>query len=157
VVQRWATGWMVGVRNPVKAGNFSFLTASRPVLKSTRGSFPGGKAAGAWSWPLTSTYCRGQECVELYLHSPRRPSWRSAQLKHRDNFTFTFLDMVNVKKFKEKFIFALDSVYSFVTVRPDIQPKRSDCKPTCAFLRHWNARARAHTHTHTTVNAIPYA
>jgi hypothetical protein len=27
--------------------------------------------------------------VELYLHSPNTPSWRGAQLKHRDNFTFT--------------------------------------------------------------------
>jgi hypothetical protein len=25
----------------------------------TRGYFPGGKAAGAWSWPLTPIYCRG--------------------------------------------------------------------------------------------------
>jgi len=25
----------------------------------TGDSFPGGKAAGAWSWPLTSTNCRG--------------------------------------------------------------------------------------------------
>jgi hypothetical protein len=29
--------------------------------------------------------------VELYLHSPNTPSWRGAQLKHRDNFTFTLL------------------------------------------------------------------
>jgi hypothetical protein len=29
-------------------------------------------------------------CVELYLHSPNKPSWRGAQLKYRDNFTFTF-------------------------------------------------------------------
>jgi hypothetical protein len=28
--------------------------------------------------------------VELYLPSPNTPSWRGAQLKHRDNFTFTF-------------------------------------------------------------------
>jgi hypothetical protein len=27
--------------------------------------------------------------VELYFHSPNRLSWRGAQLKHRDNFTFT--------------------------------------------------------------------
>jgi hypothetical protein len=26
----------------------------------------------------------------LYLHSPNTSSWRGAQLKHRDNFTFTF-------------------------------------------------------------------
>jgi len=55
-------------------------------------SFPSGKAVGAWSWPLTSIYSRGQECVELYLHSHNTPSWRSSQLKRklRDNFTFTF-------------------------------------------------------------------
>jgi len=28
--------------------------------------------AEAWSWPLTSDYCRGQECVDLQLHSPVR-------------------------------------------------------------------------------------
>jgi hypothetical protein len=50
------------VRFPAGAGNFSFHhrvqngseahPASYPV--GTRGSFPGGKVAGAWSWPLTS-------------------------------------------------------------------------------------------------------
>jgi hypothetical protein len=32
-----------------------------------------------------------KEWVELYFHSPSMPSWRGAQLKHRDNFTFTLL------------------------------------------------------------------
>jgi len=36
--------------------------------------FPRGKMAGAWSWPLTSIYCRGQEYVELYHHSPNKSS-----------------------------------------------------------------------------------
>jgi hypothetical protein len=31
-----------------------------------------------------------KELVELYLHYPNTHSWRGAQLKHRDNFTFTF-------------------------------------------------------------------
>jgi hypothetical protein len=31
-----------------------------------------------------------KEWVELYLHSPNTPSWRGAQVEHRDNFTFTF-------------------------------------------------------------------
>jgi hypothetical protein len=31
-----------------------------------------------------------KECVELYLHASM-PSWRGAQLKHRDNFTFTWM------------------------------------------------------------------
>jgi hypothetical protein len=29
-----------------------------------------------------------KEWVELYLYSLNTPSWRGAQLKHRDNFTF---------------------------------------------------------------------
>jgi hypothetical protein len=36
----------------------------------TGGSFPGGEAAVAWSWPLTFSQCRGQENVDLYIHSP---------------------------------------------------------------------------------------
>jgi hypothetical protein len=31
--------------------------------------------------------------MELYLHSTNTPSWRGAQLKHSDNFTFTFAFM----------------------------------------------------------------
>jgi hypothetical protein len=31
-----------------------------------------------------------KEWVELYLHSLNTPLWRGAQLKHRDNCTFTF-------------------------------------------------------------------
>jgi hypothetical protein len=30
-----------------------------------------------------------KEWVALYLHSSNTPSWRGAQLKHRDNFTYT--------------------------------------------------------------------
>jgi hypothetical protein len=29
--------------------------------------------------------------VELYFHSPNTPSWRGAQLNHRDNFTFILI------------------------------------------------------------------
>jgi len=36
----------------------------------TRGSFPGVKLSGPWSWPLTTIQCRSQECVVLYLHFP---------------------------------------------------------------------------------------
>jgi hypothetical protein len=38
----------------------------------TGGFFPGGKVAGTWSWPLTSSSCWGQEIVGLYIHSPLR-------------------------------------------------------------------------------------
>jgi hypothetical protein len=69
----------VGVRVPV--GSKSFCSPRRPhrlwgplSLLSTghRGSFPGVKAAGAWSWPLNSSKCRGEENVDLYIHCPIR-------------------------------------------------------------------------------------
>jgi hypothetical protein len=43
--------------------------ASYPM--GTRGSFPGGKAARAWSWPLTSIYCRGQRMSGTILLLPQ--------------------------------------------------------------------------------------
>jgi hypothetical protein len=67
-------GWSL-LRIPAGSRNFSLHhsvqtgsgahPASYPM--GTRYSFPGGEVAGAWSWPLTSTSCRGHECVELYL------------------------------------------------------------------------------------------
>jgi hypothetical protein len=50
------------VRFPAGAGNFSLHhrvqngSGAHPdsYPMGTRGSFPGGKAAGAWSWPLNS-------------------------------------------------------------------------------------------------------
>jgi hypothetical protein len=75
----FSSSWAV-VRVPAEAGNFSLHhhvqtssgahPASYPI--GTRGSFPGSRAAGAWSWSLTSISCRGQECLELYFHSPIR-------------------------------------------------------------------------------------
>jgi hypothetical protein len=45
-------------------GIFIFTTASgthpASYAMGTRSYFSGGKAAGAWSWPLTSIWCRGQ-------------------------------------------------------------------------------------------------
>jgi len=54
--------WMIGFRVPARAGNFSLHhcvqtgSGAHPVSypMCTGGSFPGGKLAAAWSWPLTS-------------------------------------------------------------------------------------------------------
>jgi hypothetical protein len=54
----------------------------------TGNSFPGGKAAGVWSWPLTSNKCRGQENVDLYIQSPIRH--HGIVHKHKDNFILCF-------------------------------------------------------------------
>jgi len=45
---------------------------SYPV--GTRGFFPRDKVTEGWRWPLTSTKCRGQEYMELYLYPPNTPS-----------------------------------------------------------------------------------
>jgi hypothetical protein len=50
----------------VQAGSGAHL-ASYPMGAGV--SFPSSKATGAWSWQLTSNWCRGQECVDLYVHS----------------------------------------------------------------------------------------
>jgi hypothetical protein len=68
------------VRFPAGVGNFSLHhrvqngSGAHPASykMGTRGSLTVGKESGEWSWPLTSTWWRGQECVELYLHSPIR-------------------------------------------------------------------------------------
>jgi hypothetical protein len=83
------------VRFPAGAGNFSLHhriqngSRSHPASSrmGSRGSFRGGKAAGEWSWPLTSIYCQGQECVELYS-TPQYVFMAWCLVKHRDNFTF---------------------------------------------------------------------
>jgi hypothetical protein len=79
----------------VQCGNFSRLhhvqtgsgahPASYPM--GIRWSFPGGKAAGSWSWLLTSFQYRGQECVALYLH-PQYVCMAWCLVKHRDKFIF---------------------------------------------------------------------
>jgi hypothetical protein len=67
----------VGVRVPIRARIFSSPRRQdrwtpTSFLMGTRGSFSGGKAAGAWSWIFTSIKCRDQENVNLCIHSPIR-------------------------------------------------------------------------------------
>jgi hypothetical protein len=87
-VQRWATGWTIGVLGfdfRRGLGIFLFTNASRMALGPTQPPIQwvpgapslGGKAAGARSWPSSA---EAKECVELYLHSTNTP-WRGAQLK----------------------------------------------------------------------------
>jgi hypothetical protein len=52
------------------------------------GPFHGGKRPGREAAHSPPSSAEVKERVELYLHSPSTPSWRGAQLKYRDNFTF---------------------------------------------------------------------
>jgi hypothetical protein len=83
---------------PVESGNFSLRhrvqtgsgahPASYPM--GTGGSFHGGIAAGAWSWPLTSIKCRGKRMSGAMLPLPQYGFIAWCLVKHRGNFTFTF-------------------------------------------------------------------
>jgi hypothetical protein len=88
------------VRFPAGAGNFSLHhrfqdgsgahQASYPM--GTRGSFPGGKAAGVWSWPPTFIYCRGQRMRGAIPPVPQYAFIACCLVKRRDNFTFTLTE-----------------------------------------------------------------
>jgi hypothetical protein len=76
------------VKNGSRAHPASYQTG-------TRGSFPGDKAAGAWSWPIhlhlvPRSIMRGA--------IPPLPQWHGARLKkkHRDNLTFNFTPLMKM-------------------------------------------------------------
>jgi hypothetical protein len=88
---------MIRVRILAGAENFSLHhhvqtssgnhPASYPV--GTRGSFPGVKAAGAWSWPLISIYYRNQRMHGSLPPFPNYVFMAWCLLKPRDNLTLT--------------------------------------------------------------------
>jgi hypothetical protein len=94
-----ATGWTIGVLvfdSRRGLGIFLFTTASRTALGPTQppiqwvpGSLSLGVRRPGREADHSPSSAKVKEWVELYLHSPNTPSWRGAQLKQRDYFTFT--------------------------------------------------------------------
>jgi hypothetical protein len=93
-------GWTIGVLgfdSRRGLGIFLFTTGSRTALGSTQPPIqwvpvalsPAVKRPGREADHSPPSSAEVKEWVELYLHSPNTPSWRSAQSKHRDTFTFT--------------------------------------------------------------------
>jgi hypothetical protein len=74
------------VRFSAGAGNFSFHhrvqngSGAHPAsyLMGTRGSSLGVKLPGREADHSPPSTAEVKECVELYLHSPNKPSWRGA-------------------------------------------------------------------------------
>jgi hypothetical protein len=62
-------GKIKNILHVVQTGSVHHQT-SYPI--GTGVSFSGGKAAGPWNWPHTSSYYRGQENMYLYIQSPTK-------------------------------------------------------------------------------------
>jgi hypothetical protein len=87
-VQRWATGWTIGVLgfdSRQEMGIF-LITASRTALRPTQPPIqwvPGAlslgvKRPGREADHSPPSSAEVTECMELYLHSPNTPSWSGA-------------------------------------------------------------------------------
>jgi hypothetical protein len=76
-----------------RLGNFLFTTAlgpTQPSIQWVPGALSMGvKRPGREADHSPQSNAVVKECMKLYLHSSNTPSWRCAQLKHRDNFIFT--------------------------------------------------------------------
>jgi hypothetical protein len=71
-----------------------FETCTLRPIQWERGSLSlGVKRSGREADHSRPSSSEVKEEVELYPHSPLTPSWLGAQLKHRDNFTFTFISV----------------------------------------------------------------
>jgi hypothetical protein len=104
-IQAWSLplgyGWTIGVLGfDSRRGTGIFLfTASRTALGHTQPPIQwvprvlsrGVKRPGRETDHSPPTSAEVKEWVELHLQSPSTPPWRSAQLKHRDNFTSALL------------------------------------------------------------------
>jgi hypothetical protein len=81
---------------------FLFTTASRRALGPTQLPIqwvPGAlslvvKLPGSEADLSSPSSAEFKKCVELYLHSSNMPSWRDAQLKHRDYFTLLYFTLL---------------------------------------------------------------
>jgi hypothetical protein len=103
-------GWTIGVLGFDSwqgLGIFLFTITSRMALGPTQpliqwvpgALFLGVKRSGHEADHSPPSSAKVKECVELYLYSPNTPSWHSAQLKHRDNFTFTIIRYITGNSF----------------------------------------------------------
>jgi hypothetical protein len=92
-------GWTIGVLGFDYRGGglgiFLLTTASRTALGPTQPPIQlasgalslGVKRPGREADHSPPSSAEIKEWVELYLHSPNTPSWRGAQLKHRNKIT----------------------------------------------------------------------
>jgi hypothetical protein len=87
----FATAWTIGVlRFDSRRGVGIFLFTTQTRSQWVPGALSlGVKRSGREVDHSPPSSAQVKEWVELYLHSSNTLSWRGAQLKHRDKFTFT--------------------------------------------------------------------
>jgi hypothetical protein len=96
-----ATGWTIGVLGfdswrglGIFLSTTTFRTApwpTQPAIQWVAGALSLGlKRPGHEADHSPPSSAEVKEWVELYLQSPNTPSWRGAQLKHRNNFTLYY-------------------------------------------------------------------
>jgi hypothetical protein len=119
---KWVSDWLrtygwSGFESQRGLGIFLFTIASRTALEPTQPPIqrvPGAlslgvKRPGREENHSPPSSAEVEECMKLYLYSPNTPWWCGAQLKHRDNFIFTFTSYV--RSYKKWQFFQLVSKY----------------------------------------------
>jgi hypothetical protein len=110
-------------------------SSSQPPIQGVWGALSlGVKRPGFEADHLPPCSAEVKEWVELYFHSPNTPPWRGAQLKHKDNFTFTFYDPMILHSVLQN----LSSWYTSLNNQTNNQRNRkSERFNPLAFLKTW--------------------
>jgi hypothetical protein len=110
------------VRFPAGAGNFSLHhrvqngSGAPPTSypRGTGGSFPGGKAAGAWTWPLTYIYTQSYKALSYNFTSPygfMTTSYLSVLLGMRNLFSpFSIIRNIRMHSVRTSFSYLLQQI-----------------------------------------------
>jgi hypothetical protein len=90
VLWRWVAGWMIGGGSCPGGGLGFFLFAAgswptqSPIQRVPGALSPGVKRPERETGHSPISNAQVKCCMVLYLYSSNTPSWRGAQLKHRD-------------------------------------------------------------------------
>jgi hypothetical protein len=144
-------------------GIFLFATASRTALWSTQPPIQwvpgdlsfGVKRTGREADHPRPTSAEVKEWVELYLHSPNTPSWRGAQLKHKDNFTlyiYIYFGFTSRSEFTWRV--AIAQKVKWLGYRIEDQGSNPTCQINFSFLNHVQIGSMA---TQNSAQWVPHA
>jgi hypothetical protein len=111
LVQRWGLvlvvlnfrvplpeSYLVSCRSSYPSSSRTVLGPTQPPIQWERGVLSlGVKRPGCEADHSHPSRAEVKEWVELHIHSPNTPSWRSGQLKHKDNFTLPYRSSTSLR------------------------------------------------------------